>query len=47
MSREEELREAVDRIGQAYADVRNAMSDLDRELVRLDVILSPWGGEKR
>jgi hypothetical protein len=47
MSREEQLRDARDRIRQAYADVENAMGVLARELVRLDVILSPRGGEER
>ncbi|NEE03847.1 hypothetical protein [Phytoactinopolyspora halotolerans] len=41
-----QIREQVERIGETYAEVKNAMADLDREMVRLEILLSPWGGDK-
>ncbi|NDL60960.1 hypothetical protein [Phytoactinopolyspora mesophila] len=42
-----EIRAAVDRLGEAITEVRNALGTLDREFIRLDVIMSDrTGGEQ-
>ncbi|WP_166352406.1 hypothetical protein [Phytoactinopolyspora limicola] len=43
---EDQLRAAVERIGEAATDVHNALAVLDRQIMRLEVALSQDGGDQ-